>query len=84
MAQVKLTLPDDLAKKLRQIAIAKHGTLNLKAEGEEAIRIYVQRNARWLKFPEARAGSLRDIIGSVRSRGRRDALHDKKALYDEA
>ncbi len=85
MAQVKLTLPDNLARKFRQIAIAKHGTLNLKAEGEEAIRSHIQRNERWLRLrASGDPDALLKVIGSLRSSTRRDAFQEKKALYAEA
>lgn len=85
MAQVKLTLPEDLAKRFRQIAIAKRGTLDLKAEGEEAIRNHVQRNERWLRLrASGDPDALLKVIGSLRSRGHPDALREKKALYNGA
>lgn len=42
-AQVKILASDETVEKFKRIVLAKHGKLELSAEGEEALKLYVKK-----------------------------------------
>jgi hypothetical protein len=45
LAQVKIVASKDIVEKFKKIVLAKHGKLELSAEGEEALRLYMNKGA---------------------------------------
>ena len=43
MAQVKFVIDDELLKKFKQIVIKRRGKIELTPEGEDAIRLYIEK-----------------------------------------
>ncbi|TLY05895.1 MAG: hypothetical protein E6K95_00785 [Thaumarchaeota archaeon] len=80
MAQLKFVLDDDLVKKFKQIVIAKHGKIELSSEGEEAIRLYVNKYEHALTKSKQEADPLKRVIGAIKSPKPSDALEDLKRL----
>jgi hypothetical protein len=80
MAQLKFVMDDDLVKKFKQIVLAKHGKIELLPEGEEAIRLYVNKYEYTLTKSVQEADPLERVIGAIRSSKPRDALKDLKKL----
>lgn len=44
MAQVKILAYKDIVDKFKKIVLAKHGKLELSAEGGEAFRLYIKKH----------------------------------------
>jgi hypothetical protein len=42
-AQIKILAADETVEKFKRIVLAKHGKLELSAEGEEALKLYVKK-----------------------------------------
>ncbi|MCS4541549.1 MAG: hypothetical protein HY929_04400 [Euryarchaeota archaeon] len=81
MAQIKIVAPEHLVNKFKQIVVIKHGKLELGAEGEEAIRLYVQKHEQLLKGPcPPEADPLNKIIGIAKSKLKTNVLKDLKKL----
>ena len=43
MAQIKILAADETIDKFKRIVLAKHGKLELSAEGEEALKLYIKK-----------------------------------------
>jgi len=43
MVQLKIVANDGVVEKFKKIVLAKHGKLELSIEGEEALRLYIQK-----------------------------------------
>jgi len=43
MAQIKILASDETVEKFKRIVLAKHGKLELSAEGEEALKLHVRK-----------------------------------------
>jgi hypothetical protein len=83
MAQLKFNVSDELAKEFRQMVLAKCGKLEVSREGEEALKLYLEKNKRNVaeSLPGSRrADSILRIIGAVKSKERHDALADLKKM----
>ena len=81
MGQVKIVADEELIRKFKQIALMKHGKLNLAVEGEEALRLYIIKHRHLLeKFPPKESDPLNKIIGALASPIETDALRDLKQL----
>jgi len=81
MAQVKIVASDDIIEKFKRIVLAKHGKLELSVEGEEALRLYIQKYEYLLHglcSPEE--DPLRGIVGISRSTERMNVLKDLERL----
>jgi len=81
MAQIKIIASRDLVDKFKKIVLAKHGKLELSAEGEEALRLYI-RKYEWLlsglRSPDD--DPLTKICGIGRSARRHNVLKDLEKL----
>jgi len=83
MAQLKFIVSDDLAKKFRQAVLAKRGKLEVSREGEEALKLYLEKNKKKIinsSEDSSRVDTILDVIGAVKSRERHNALDDLKKL----
>jgi hypothetical protein len=80
MAQVKFVIDDELLKKFKQIVIKRRGKIELTPEGEDAIRLYIEKYGSALDDSPGRTDPLREAIGAVRTGKDRNALKDLKAL----
>ncbi len=43
MAQIKIVAPHEVIENFKKIVLAKHGKLELSVEGEEALKLYIQK-----------------------------------------
>jgi hypothetical protein len=80
MAQVKFVVDDELLKKFKQIVIKRRGKIELTPEGEEALRLYIQKYESSESGPGEGPDPLSAIIGSLRTGKARSALSDLKEL----
>ena len=81
LAQVKIIASKDTVDKFKKIVLAKHGKLELSAEGEEALRLYIKKYEKLLGglcAPEQ--DPLTKICGLGRSRDRHNVLKDLERL----
>ena len=81
MAQIKIVAPDEVIRKFKRIVLAKHGKLELSVEGEEALRLYVQKYEHFLTglcSPED--DPLGRLVGVGCSAERRNVLKDLDRL----
>ena len=84
MAQVKILASQDTVDKFKRIVLAKHGKLELSAEGEEALKLYIKRYERLLGglcTPDK--NPLTRICGIGRSSRRHNVLKDLERLESE-
>jgi len=80
MAQVKFVVDDELLKKFKQTVIKRRGKIELTPEGEEALKLYIQKYAGSESGPIEGPDPLSAIIGSLRTGNKRSALSDLKEL----
>ena len=83
MAQVKFVIDDELLKKFKQIVLAKHGKIELTPEGEDAIKLYINKYQGLLASRSNEPDSLTRAIGAIRSTKPQNALRDLKELESE-
>jgi hypothetical protein len=80
MAQVKFVVDEELLKRFKQVVIKRRGKIELTPEGEEALKLYIQR------YGDTEGGNgegpdpLNAAIGAIRTGKRRSALRDLKEL----
>jgi hypothetical protein len=80
LSQLKFVINDELGKKFKQIVLAKHGKINLRPEGGEAIKLHIEKNE---ELPRNRAYSeegdpIKGAIEIVKPSRVHDALEDLK------
>lgn len=81
MAQIKIIASRDTVDKFKKIVLAKHGKLQLSAEGEEALRLYIRRYGRLLgELCPPEDDSLTKICGMGRSAKHHNVLKDLEKL----
>ena len=81
MIQLKLIVDEELAKKFKQAVLAKRGKVEVSREGAEALKLYLEKNKQLLETPRPhRTDPIVQIIGAVKTTGRRNALADLKLL----
>jgi len=81
MTQLKIVAADEIVDKFKKIVLAKHGKLELNVEGEEALKLYIQKYEHLLHgvcSPEE--DPLKEIIGIGRSDEKRNVLKDLERL----
>ena len=83
MGQLKFQVDDKLLKEFKQIVLAKHGSLKLSAEGQEVIRMYVNRHKHLLRNLGLEEDPLNKVIGALESSGPVNALRDLKGLEEK-
>ena len=81
MAQVKIIASDETIERFKRIVLAKRGKLELSAEGEEALRLYIKKYENLLGglCPPDKDPLVR-ICGIGRSSTRHNALQDLEKL----
>lgn len=81
MGQIKIVAADDTVDRFKRIVLTKHGKLELSAEGEEALKLYIKKYEKLLggMVPPG-ADPLRRICGIGRSSGRHNVLRDLERL----
>ena len=84
MGQLKFQVDDELLKEFKQIVLAKHGSLKLSAEGQEAIRMYVSRYRHFLRGLGLEEDPLSKVVGALESPRPVNALKDLKSLEETA
>lgn len=84
MGQLKFQVDDELLKKFKQIVLAKHGSLKLSTEGQEAIKMYVSRYRHFLRRWGLEEDPLSKAIGALESSRPVNALRDLKSLEEKA
>jgi len=80
MAQVKFIVDEELLKRFKQVVIRKRGKIELTPEGEEALRLYIQKYENLESRPRAEPDPLTEAIGAVSTGRRRSALEDLKEM----
>ncbi len=81
MAQIKIVAANGTIDKFKRIVLAKHGKLELSAEGEEALNLYIRKYERLLgTIVPPDEDPLRRICGIGRSRGHHNVLKDLERL----
>jgi hypothetical protein len=80
MAQVKFVIDDELLKKFKQIVIKRRGKIELTPEGEDAIRLYIEKYGSTLDHESHMIDPLKGAIGAVHTGKGRNALKDLKDL----
>ena len=81
MAQIKIVAAKDTIDKFKRIVLGKHGKLELSAEGEEALTLYIRKYERFLGgIVPPDEDPLKGICGIGRSRGRHNVLKDLERL----
>jgi len=81
ISQIKIIASHEVIEKFKKIVLAKHGKLELSVEGEEALKLYIQKYEHLLRGllpPEQ--DPLREIVGIGRSTERRNVLKDLEKL----
>lgn len=79
MPQLKFIVDEELLRKFKQIVLAKHGKIELKPEGEDAIKLYIKKYEQLVE-PRVDGDPLSRVIGAVKMRKRSNALSDLKRL----
>jgi len=81
LAQIKIVAADDTINKFKRIVLAKHGKLELSAEGEEALNLYIRKYERLLgTIVPPDEDPLKKICGIGKSRRRYNVLKDLDRL----
>ena len=81
MPQIKILASQDTIEKFKRIVLAKHGKLELSAEGEEALKLYIERYGRLLGgLCSPDEDPLAKICGIGRSSHRHNVLRDLERL----
>lgn len=83
MAQVKFIVDEELLKKFKQVVIKKRGKIDLTPEGEEALRLYIQKYGDAEGGPSDGEDPLMQAVGAVRTGRRRSALKDLRRMEAE-
>ncbi len=81
MALIKIVAADETVEKFKRIVLTKHGKLELSAEGEEALKLYIKKNEKLLgSFLPPDEDPLKDIHEAGKSSRRHNVLRDLECL----
>ena len=81
MAQMKIIASNDTIERFKKIVLAKRGKLELSAEGEEALRLYIKKYENLLGgLCPPDQDPLARICGIGRSSTRHNVLRDLEKL----
>jgi hypothetical protein len=81
MAQIKILAADETIDKFKRIVLAKHGKLELSAEGEEALKLYVKKYEKLLGgMVPPDQDPLRKLSSIGRSSQRHNVLRELERL----
>ena len=80
-SQLKILAVDDTVDKSKRIVLPKHGKLELSAEGEKALKLYIKKHEGLLgRMVPPDEDPMKELSGIGRSRGRHNALKELKVL----
>jgi hypothetical protein len=80
-AQIKILASDETVEKFKRIVLAKHGKLELSAEGEEALKLYVKKYEKLLGGMVSPDEDPLKEIGSIgKSSGHHNVLKELELL----
>ncbi len=83
MAQIKIVASADTIEKFKRIVLSKHGKLELSAEGEEALKLYVKKYEGMLgRMVPPDRDPLKNICEIGRSDEHHNVLRDLEALEE--
>ncbi len=81
LAQIKIIASSQTIEKFKKIVLAKHGKLELSAEGEDALRLYIKKYERLLGgLCPPDQDPLSKICSIGRSTQRQNVLRDLERL----
>jgi len=81
MPQIKIVALHEVIEKFKKIVLAKHGKLELSLEGEEALKLYIQKYEHLLHgLPSPENEPLKEIVGLGCSSERRNVFKDLEKL----
>lgn len=81
MAQIKIVAADDTVEKFKKIVLTKHGKLELSAEGEEALKLYIKKYEKLLgSILPPDEDPLKDIHEAGKSSRHHNVLKDLERL----
>jgi len=81
MAQIKILAADETIEKFKKIVLAKHGKLELSAEGEEALKLYVKKYEKLLGgMVSPEQDPLKGMCSIGRSAERHNVLRELELL----
>lgn len=81
MAQIKIVAAEETVEKFKKIVLTKHGKLELSAEGEEALKLYIKKYERLLgSFLPPAEDPLKNLNSIGKSSGRHNVLKDLQLL----
>jgi hypothetical protein len=81
LAQIKIIADEETIEKFKKIVLTKHGKLELSAEGEEALKLYIKKYERLLgSFSSPDEDPLKDVHEAGRSIGHQNVLKDLERL----
>ncbi len=79
--QVKIIAADKTVEKFKRIVLAKHGKLELSAEGEEALKLYIKKYENLLGgMVSPDEDPLKEICAIGRSKERHNVLKELNLL----
>lgn len=80
-AQIKIIATNETVEKFKRIVLVKHGKLELSAEGEEALKLYIKKYEGLLgKMVSPDQDPLKNICQIGRSKERHNVLKDLELL----
>jgi len=81
VAQIKILAADETIEKFKRIVLAKHGKLELSAEGEEALKLYVKKYERLLGgIVPPDQDPLKNLSSIGKSTGKHNVLKELELL----
>ena len=81
MAQIKIVAAEETVEKFKRIVLTKHGKLELSAEGEEALKLYIKKYEKLLgSLLPPDEDPLKEINEISKSNGRHNVLKDLARL----
>ncbi len=81
MAQIKIIATGEVIEKFKRIVLAKHGKLELSAEGEEALKLYIKKYEGLLgKMVPPSLDPLKNIDSIGKSSKRHNVLKELELL----
>ncbi|MDG7015751.1 MAG: hypothetical protein JRM82_00065 [Nitrososphaerota archaeon] len=81
MAQIKIVAAEETVEKFKRIVLTKHGKLELSAEGEEALKLYIKKYEKLLgSLLPPDEDPLKEINEIGKSKGHHNVLKDLQRL----
>jgi len=81
LAQIKILATDETVEKFKRIVLAKHGKLELSAEGEEALKLYIKKYEKLLGgMVSPEKDPLKDLCAIGKSTSHHNVLEELELL----